>query len=39
MSIYINQLVQQLNLSNTLVSTAKLNNYPLRAKLETQSVT
>ena len=39
MSIYINQLIQQLNLPNTFYSTAILNSYPLTAKLETLSAT
>jgi len=39
MSIYINQLIQQLNLPNTFYSTAFLNSYPLTANLETLSAT
>jgi len=34
MSIYINQLTEQLNLPNTLVSIVNLNSYPLTVKLE-----
>jgi len=34
MSICINKLIQQLNLPNTLVSTAHPNSYLLTAKLE-----
>ena len=34
MSIYINQLIQQLNLPNIFVSTANPNSYLLIAKLE-----
>ena len=34
MSIYINQLTQQLNLQNIFDSTAHLNSYPLTAKLK-----
>ena len=34
MSIYINQLIQQLNLPNTFISTTHSNSYLLTAKLE-----
>ena len=34
MLIYINQLTQQLNLSNIFASTAHPNNYIVTAKLE-----
>jgi len=37
MSIYINQLNQQLNLPNAFISTTHLNSYLLTAKLETLS--
>jgi len=39
MSIYINQLIQQLNLPNIFVSTAHPDSYLLTAKLETLSAT